>query len=203
MSKASIRGFVLFAAAAASVCATGAWAQDKGLYVGLGVGQSEAVDYCDEEPGLVINSCDDSDTAYKIYAGYQFNRNFALEAAYNDWGEGTANVTALGITGDVDIKVKAFSLQAVGILPLGDRFQLFAKGGAVYWDLDIDASVSGLGTFSDSDSDFDFVAGVGAQVRVFRNLYLRGEFEYVPNLGNDDTGESDFQVWSVGLNFLF
>ena len=44
-------------------------------------------------------------------------------------------------------------------------------------------------------SGFDFIYGAGGQLFVTRNLGLRVEFEYVPKLGNNDTGEAD--VWMV------
>src|SRR6266478_5401257 len=67
----------LFALAAAS---TPALSQDTGWYGGLGIGQSTFVGACD---GISSpDSCEEKDTAWKIFGGYQFNRNFAGEFGY-------------------------------------------------------------------------------------------------------------------------
>src|SRR5690606_39442165 len=54
----------------------GAHAADPdGFYVGAGAGQS----IIDED------FADDEDTAFQVFAGYQFNRYFGAEAAYTDF----------------------------------------------------------------------------------------------------------------------
>ncbi|HEU5282508.1 MAG TPA: outer membrane beta-barrel protein, partial [Burkholderiales bacterium] len=63
-----------------------AFAQDEaGFYVGGGIGQSELKDACDGD-GLTVTDCDDTDTAWKLFAGYWFNKYFAVEGGYIDFG---------------------------------------------------------------------------------------------------------------------
>ena len=79
----------LLAGAAVTVClaAGAAWSQDKGPYIGGSLGRSEMKDACE---GVAI-SCDKTDKAWKIFGGYQFNRNLAAGLAYTDLGETKAS----------------------------------------------------------------------------------------------------------------
>ena len=70
-------------------------ADGSGWYGGINNGQSMAdIDHGRISSGLlsggftttVIND-DDRDTGYKLYAGYQFKKYFALEAGYFDLGK--------------------------------------------------------------------------------------------------------------------
>jgi hypothetical protein len=70
-------------------------AEGGGFYVGASAGQSSAGlssdDYRNDLQGVGINarnvSLDDSDTAWKAYAGYSFNEYFAVEAGYTNLGQ--------------------------------------------------------------------------------------------------------------------
>jgi OOP family OmpA-OmpF porin len=72
--------------AAASCAGATALAQDGRAYLRLALGQSQADIDC-----TGTTSCDDGDTAWKVFGGYQFNRHFALEAGYANLGEATAS----------------------------------------------------------------------------------------------------------------
>ena len=87
--------------------------------------------------GLTTTSISDRDrdSGYRLYAGYQFNRNWALEGGYFDLGKFgyTANTVPLGsLTGD--IRLKGWNLDLVGTLPLSERFSLLGRVGANYAD---------------------------------------------------------------------
>ena len=51
------------------------------FYVGAGVGQSKAKDWCSGTGGTGI-TCDDKKTAWKAFGGYQFNRYLSAELGY-------------------------------------------------------------------------------------------------------------------------
>ena len=74
----------------------GAFAADeKGWYLGAGYGQSEAaVDKAKINGAYVTGSytsasttADETDTGWKLFGGYQFTRNWAVELAYVDLGK--------------------------------------------------------------------------------------------------------------------
>ena len=81
-----------------TVLATSAMAQDnKYYYWGLGAGQSQSqIEDKFTTDSLMKSSNSPSsftserqDTAYKLFGGYQFHKNFALEAGYFNLGKFT------------------------------------------------------------------------------------------------------------------
>jgi len=57
---------------------------DSGLYVGAGLGRSEAREFCLHIGG---GACDQKDTSWTAFFGYQVNRHLAFELGYVDLGE--------------------------------------------------------------------------------------------------------------------
>lgn len=93
---------------------------DSAWYVGGSFGQSK-ID-CDVSalPGA---SCDDSDTAYRAFGGYQFNKNLAVELGYHKLGEARLS----GVGGSATIEATSWDLVAVGILPVSEQFSCSAS----------------------------------------------------------------------------
>jgi OOP family OmpA-OmpF porin len=83
--------------------------------------------------GSGITSHDNKDSAFRIFGGYQFNRFWALEAAYFDLGSSkfSSSIYPTG-TFNGEIKVRGGSLDLVGTMPLGDRFAVIARLGGHY-----------------------------------------------------------------------
>ena len=111
-----------------------------GFYAGAGFGTTEISD--DAFDG---SNVDDSDTGFKIFGGYTFNENFAVEVSYFDLGEASGredfppfgNVSfAVGVSG--------LNASAVGRLPVTTMFSLFGKLGFASYDLDASVSVAGI-----------------------------------------------------------
>ncbi|PRY67359.1 outer membrane beta-barrel protein [Halomonas ventosae] len=131
-------------AALAGLVASPAFAQSyqyspaEGPYVGAGFGQAKTDADLDlggalRSEGLTVisDSNDDSDIGYKIYAGYQFNPNFAVEASYVDFGKFEANATVvdgepIGVSADASIDGFGFAL--VGKLPIQSGFNVYVSG---------------------------------------------------------------------------
>ena len=89
--------------AAATDFAVPVAAQDSGFYAGLSLGQSSMTDACTGLPAGV--SCDDKDSAWKIFGGYQFSRNFALELGYANLGEAKASGGGVSAAPDATVWV--------------------------------------------------------------------------------------------------
>lgn len=161
---------------------------DSGWYVGGSVGQSK-ID-CDTS-GIPGASCDDSDTAFRIFGGYQFNKNFAAELGYNEFGEAKASAGGVSVTGEA----KGFDLVAVGILPLNEKFSVFGKLGWHMSDVDVSSNVG----VSESESNSDFTYGIGLQYNFSRNLGVRAEYQQFKKVGED----TDVDVMSIGVVYKF
>lgn len=169
----------LLLSATLGAAAFSANAQDTGFYAGAGVGQS----FVDEQ------AYDDEDTAFSVFGGYQFNRYFALEAGYADFGK----VEAEGGVGP-DLEANAGYLTAVGSVPITDNFSAYAKAGFHRWDLDADLpGVVGNGDDSGSDPTY----GLGAQYRFTDRVALRGEYNRF------EVEDTDVDLAQVQVRFDF
>lgn len=81
----------------------------------------------------------DSATAWFLDFGYRFNDYFALEGGYTDFGSANSTFTTTSPNASyaVDTKVRGEALNALGILPVGDKFALFAKAGLLHYKSDV------------------------------------------------------------------
>ena len=142
----------IFALIAASVFAVSpAIAQDSGFYVGAGIGDF----------GVKVDGFDGSDTGFKVFGGYRFIKYLAAEVEYLDGG--TVE------DGGLEIDVSGFNLSGVGILPVGEKFSLFAKLGMIFWDADS----NGFG----DDSGEDFSWGIGAGYSFTEQFGMQLEYQ--------------------------
>lgn len=190
-------------AALLAAAALPAWSQDSGAYLGASIGQARAKEFCDDSGGL---SCDDKDTAWKVFGGYQFNRHFAVEVGYADLGEVGASGVVSGVSVSGNIEATAFELMAVGSIPVRDRLSVYGKVGL--YRAETERSLSGtLGTISVTDNDketnTDLTFAFGVKFDITRNLGVRAEWQRYLDVGGGDIGEDDIDVLSVGLVYRF
>lgn len=189
---------VCAALAAAAIVPSAALAQDAGFYLGGSIGQSMSRESCDDVP----ISCNDKDTAFRLFGGYQFNRFVGVELGYADLGTpASANGTVLGVPVRLNVDVTAWDLVAVGTYPI-NRFFLYGKAGLYYADTESSATALGT-TRTDSDTNTDLTFGAGAGFSITNNLKIRAEWQRYQNVGGDSTGEDDIDVFSVGLLWRF
>jgi opacity protein-like surface antigen len=147
-------------------------------------------------------------TGLGLRLGYQVNENFAVEGAYDRLGKFRYDTTttapgADSISGSHEIS--AFSLAAVGIVPLQHGFSLYGKAGLADVRSKLHAA-SALGTTAPadaSDSRASFLYGFGAHLDIDRNLYARAGWERYNSTGADDTGKGHADMLSVGLGYRF
>lgn len=198
-----------------SVLATASLAQEGGYpYVGLSIGQSKA--RIDEEritarllaSGLTTTSMsrDESDTAYKLFGGYQFNRHFALEGGYFNLGKfGFTSTTVPAGTLTGRIKLQGVNLDVVGTLPLTERLALIGRVGGQYAKARDTFAGSGAVSVLDpnpSETAFNYKAGIGLQYEVSRSFLVRAEAERYRI--NDAVGNrGDVNLFTVGVVFPF
>ncbi len=200
----SIAIVALAAAAPTLAGAQATMAPEAGPYVGAAIGESKAKDACDGLSGIgFVGNCDEKDTAWKVFAGYQFNRYWGLELGWTDLGESKASGTVGGVPATARAEVKGVELTAVGTVPIGERFSLFGKVGAYRWDVDSRATVGAVTTAPD-DTGTNFTYGVGLGFHINRNLSIRAEWQRYNDVGdNATTGRSDINLISAGAVFKF
>lgn len=183
-------------AALAIASAGPAFGQDSGWYAGGAIGQSSVDSFCD---GAAIAgvSCDDGDTTWKLFGGFQVNRNVAVELGYADLGE----VSARGPGGTVSAEASAFEIVALGMLPLAQNFSLYGKAGLYRAEVDWRANTLIL-TDSSSDSNVDLTFGFGLKVDLARNVALRAEWQRYADVEAGGSG-ADLDVISLGVAVRF
>ena len=173
--------FVLAATVASVLAASPAFAaEDAGFYVGAGLGNMSL----DSDSIYNGRDFDGSDTGFKVFAGYKFMPWLALEAEYLDGGE-PEDVFRSEAFPDERLKVTAgvsgFVGSAVGILPIGESFDVFAKAGFIYWDGDGSAKIRDdqgtLEKVSYGNDGTDFAWAVGGTWYIMENLGLRAEYQ--------------------------
>lgn len=173
-------------------------------YLGAGVGQSSMQDVNCNDPTLTSCSLDKTDTAWKVYGGFQFLPYAAVEFGYVDLGEVTSSGTDVFFGPfNAAFKTTAFDVALVGTLPLGNVVALQGKIGAARWDVDDSGTIGGIYT-AVNESGTDLVFGVGARFNVMKNLAIRAEWERFKNVGKEDTsGQFDIDLLSVNLIATF
>ena len=173
----------------------------NGYYAGVSAGQSKVSDFCDGVPGGV--SCNDSDTGWKVFGGYQATENFGIEVSWVDFGEAILDVTPAGFPLTVTGEASGFGVVGTGMLPVSERFGLFGKVGVFRWDLEVRADVFGQSAAVEDDG-IGLTYGFGAKVKVTENVGIRVEWEQFPDVGNNDTtGEDDLSLLSAGVVLSF
>jgi OOP family OmpA-OmpF porin len=156
---------------------------------------------------------DSRDPGFKVFAGYRFNRYFAVEGGFAWLGEfqATTQVTA-PTTGALtaDIRVIGLYIDAVPTLPLGDRFAAFAKVGVLLSETRTTRSTYGAVTpapglnATASIDQPNWSYGLGAQYDLDKTVTLRFVWERYIKLGDSNTGgEFNIDLYSGGLLFRF
>ncbi|MBC7700112.1 OmpA family protein [Aquabacterium sp.] len=183
-------------------------------YGGLSIGQSRAK--IDEQRisasllagGLTTSamSRDERDMGYKLFGGYQFNRNWAVEAGFFGLGQfGFTSTTVPSGTLNGELKLQGLNLDLVGTLPLSERLSVIGRVGAQ--GARARATFSGTGAVGVVDAHprknaVNYKFGAGLQYEINPSFFVRGEAERYRI--NDAVGNrGDVDLFSVSLVFPF
>jgi OOP family OmpA-OmpF porin len=190
-------------------------AENSGWYAGANIGRSRA----DIDDGRIISglqragvattsfSDDNRDVGFKLFGGYQLNKNFALEGGYFDLGKFgfTANTAPPGsLTGE--FKFRGVNLDAVGILPLHEKFSLFGRVGMQYAQTRDSFSSTGAAPAifgsNPSKRELNYKFGLGVQYDFTETLGMRVEAERY-RLNDAIGSKGNVDLISVGLVYRF
>ena len=198
-----------------SLLATSTFAQEGGYsYGGLSIGQSRAkIDEARITAGLLGSglstsafSRDESGQGFKVFGGYQFNRNFAVEAGYFNLGKfGFTSTTVPAGTLSGSIKLQGLNLDLVGTLPLTQRLSAIARVGGQYAQARDTFRGGGAVTVlnpNPSERSFNAKVGAGLQYEFSPSFLMRAEAERYRI--NDAVGNrGDVNMYSLSLVFPF
>jgi OOP family OmpA-OmpF porin len=147
------------------------------IYFGGSFGGSEAESYC-----TVTSGCEDKDSSWKGFIGYNITEMFSAEAAYTNIGDLHKN----GTTSDIS----ALSLSGVANIKINDQLGVFGKAGFSRWESEnTDSDKNGTG----------LSYGVGAKVSLNESMKIRAEWERLPEVSTSNTASSDIDMMSIGI----
>ncbi len=200
-----------------------AMAANAGLYfdVELGLSTFHDINKNDFDAALTSqgasiqdSSFDDQGSPWSAAVGYRVSRYFAADLSYIDLGAAKyrANVTSGGIPllYKASLSAGGPAVAAMGILPLGTRFELRGRAGILFTQGVIKEyatdSLSSLSTASDAKSH-DLFIGIGAAFKVTDTFAVHVGAQRFNKVGDKNTMEDlDLQevnvdVFSLGVTF--
>ncbi len=149
---------------------------------------------------------DDSDTAWKLFAGYRLDRHLTVELGLVDLandvdGETTFNGTSDGggklfaagpVSVDIDDPRALYAALSAGF-PLGERLRAMAKLGVQTWRADV-STIDSAGASSRDESGTDLLVGLGLELGIGGRYRVRVEWERFADIAGDD-----IDVGSIGV----
>jgi opacity protein-like surface antigen len=207
-------------------------------YIGIGAGQSRYNDWISQgdianfkdEFGAslgVVNFdgvhrayAEDIAVGYKLFAGYSFHKNIAVEFSYIDMGEVDADSYASGtfydlvdnsLDGDLYATAKAgvnaFTLDVNLNIPIISFAAIIIKGGAYAADTNVELSAgSSISTenynYSKTDSSTGLHYGIGVHFEITDAIGLRAEWERLDQI-EANNGKNDIDLLSASLIYSF
>jgi OOP family OmpA-OmpF porin len=131
---------------------------NTGLYAGASIGYSQFNDICEAVVAGV--SCDDNDTAWRAFGGYQFNEYFALEFGFANLGAATGS----GAPGSFSVEAEeAFDLSALFTIPVATRLSLLLRLGAHRVRTTVDQEGPSFGSLHEAKTGSGFTLGAGVE----------------------------------------
>jgi OmpA-OmpF porin, OOP family len=134
-------------------------------YIGGAFGKSDLDLSCED-----TISCDNKDSAWRVFGGFQVSRHFSVELGYANLGEATFDFGA-GDTASVEFS--AWDLSAIGAFPIGP-VSIFGRLGLFRASVEAREPLFGI---DEEDTDTGLTYGVGVQYDVNKNLGVRAEWQ--------------------------
>ena len=181
-------------------------AADTGFYVMGGFGQQFNSETKSDGDAVLtgagvrgFSSSISKPTAYRLQLGYQVNTNFAIEGGYGDAGDekysaSGGNLNGTIITGKLGLKV--LNVNAVGILPVADKFSLLGKLG--YANVKASATLASVNVDATKD---DFTYGIGAKYDITKEVFTRLDVDSYKVGTSSTSSRVNFWMFNIGYKF--
>jgi OOP family OmpA-OmpF porin len=174
-----------------------AYAQSAGSwYAGASLGQAQFRKSCEGVGG----NCDDKDTAYRIFGGYNVSPGFAIEGGYGDYGRLLVDGDVGGVPVNFEATVEALDLTMVPAWVLDQRLAIFGRFGIYRSKVTVN-DLGGGGAESERNSAWTY--GFGVRWNFSGAISVRAEWQRYDNIGGSSTGEDDIDFISAGVVLQF
>jgi hypothetical protein len=172
-------------------------ASDTGFYLGVGIGRS-SIDILEFYPSLGEHLAQHN-SAYKAYGGYRFLKFLAVEAGYTNLGSPQGLERNVQEHPErVEVSVRGWDAFAVGILPVSQGVDIFAKIGVMSWDTKITSVQDTEVIYSETDTGTDAAFGIGIGFWVGKSVRLSAEGEWF-KIGDYD----NVALYTVNISYTF
>ena len=172
------------------VSSTSFAANNGGFYFGTVFGEAKADDA--EEFGLT----DDTDGAWRVYGGYEFNRWLAVEAGYVDLGSYNGSIPSIEGPVATRVELDGFTLGVRPQYVFSNDWFIQGQAGVLFWDADarLSGGFSGLELGEDGEDPY---YGVGFGKYIGKSWRLSAEWTRF------ETDESEADFLGLALNYRF
>jgi OOP family OmpA-OmpF porin len=181
---AVLAGFLAMGAAQAQTVTTAAVDTAPHAYVGIGVGTVKNT----------ING--DHQRTYKLFGGYEFDQNWAVEAGYTDLGKTGFYVQQDNGLVHTDMKSRNAYVAGKYTVPLTERSSVYGKLGLAHTE----RSLAGFQGAPFIGSDNGLYAAVGLQSKLTDKVSVYAEYE---RYGEPRPNGPKSGVFNAGFKFGF
>jgi hypothetical protein len=155
----------------------------------------------------------DMDSVWGAQIGYRFNHWVAAEVGYVDLGKASyvANLVSDFGTGAEEYQARGRFISSgptvavLGMLPLGERFDLYARGGVYFADTRFRVRFEFFDQSLSAEmkaSTQEYFGGLGFAWNINDDYGLRAEATHFLDVGDDDrTGEASVTMLTIGVLF--
>lgn len=172
-------------------------------FVTIGAGQATYKDSCNGYEA----SCDDSDSAFRIGAGFNLTPELTVELTYMDFGDTSISGGDLYYEESGKASVSSLALQVGSAVTIAPQVQVFGKIGAAFNKSELSyhyADAFENINISDDDTNVGFIMTAGGSYNIMPNLAATAQIDYLPSAFEfDDTDSLDVYSWSLGLKYQF
>lgn len=210
--KKTVKGCIAILSLTAVTSLT--YAANPGTYAGLGLGWGKQDTSANLNlPGAKNSTSDKTDKlAGRIFAGYNFNQNFGVEAGLAKYGDSkyknASNLPYPGIPAGINVnqalnyKMSALDVVGKAYLPVADGFNVYGLGGLalvrseVKYNVNASATVAGVPVtasknYSKTQTKVRPVLGLGASYDIPQTkLTTNFEFSHIQGYGNVKTNRN-------------
>jgi hypothetical protein len=157
------------------------------------------------------STTDGSEGSWSAVLGYRINRHLAGELAYTHFGSiGTTTTYEREDSGlpvlpgeipvDATSRIAGPSISLLGILPIGDHWEAFARVGLLLADREVQHD---LANFVTTFAEEQWVLGVGVDIKFARRWRARIEYQGVEEFPRHQLFASELRLDRYGLGLAY
>jgi len=141
--------------------------------------------------------------AGRLAIGYQFNPNWSVEIGYLQLAQQKAHVKSTIAKQSITLNQHAFDVVGKGILPINNKFYIYAKAGMAYLVNDLKGDVvSGQSIVAPlAKHSWAPEAGVGVTYNMSSNVFIDTAFTHIQPIGKNRP--NNINMATIGLGFTF